>query len=341
VAAVSLLVAGFSGIAWFRTRRRLAESRLEREDLANSSLVIEEERRMLELVAKGASLTEVLSTLIRAIERISPGAICTVMLLDEEHRRFLSIASGPSLPPEYFQALHDLEIGPEVGACGSAAFLNETVVVEDIATDYRFGPARHFVLSHGLRSCWSHPIRDSRSNVLGTFAMYHLQIARPRSEELRMARAAAQLAGNAIERIRAEKALSETRRRLSLAERVARFGTWEADFSKATLTISEGTAAMMELPGDKRELTVEEFNAMIHPDDLGALHAAADPANAHGETILNEFRLVLPSGSVRWMRSHWRFDMGDGPPDAIDRGHDRYHGGEGHAGRLAAGACGR
>ena len=186
--ALSLLVAGFSGIAWLRTRRRLAESRLEREDLANSSLVIEEERRMLELVAKGASLTEVLSTLIRAIERISPGAICTVMLLDEEERRFLSIASGPSLAPEYFQALHGLEIGPEVGACGSAAFLNETVVVEDIATDRRFAIARQFVLSHGLRSCWSHPIRDSRSNVLGTFAMYHLHIARPRSEELRMAR---------------------------------------------------------------------------------------------------------------------------------------------------------
>ena len=71
---------------------------------------------------------------------------------------------------------------------------------------------------------------------------------------------------------------------------------------------------MMERPGHKRELTVEEFNAMIHPEDLGALRAAANPANAHGETILNEFRLLLPSGSVRWMRSHWRFDTGDGPP---------------------------
>ena len=240
--ALSLLVAGFSGIAWLRTRRRLAESAREREDLANSSLVIEEERRMLELVAKGASLTEVLSTLIRAIERISPGAICTVMLLDEEERRFLSIASGPSLPPEYLQALHGLEIGPEVGACGSAAFLNETVVVEDIATDYRFALARDFVLSHGLRSCWSHPIRDSRSNVLGTFAMYHLHIARPRSEELRMARAAAQLAGNAIERIRAEKALSETSKAAESGRESGAIRDLGSRFRrKPLITISEGT----------------------------------------------------------------------------------------------------
>ena len=314
IAAALVPVTGISAAGWLRTRRRLAESAREREDLANSSLVIEEERRMLELVARGAPLTEVLNTLTRAIERISPGAMCTVMLLDEEHRRYLSIASGPSLPEEYVQALHDLEIGPDVGACGSAACLNETVVVEDIATDYRFAQAREFVLSYGLRSCWSQPIRDSRNNVLGTFAMYHRHPARPRSEELRMTRAAAQLAGNAIERIRAEKALSETGKRLSLAERVARFGIWEADFAKGTITFSEGLAAMLELAGDRRKVAVEEFDAMVHPDDLGALRAAADPANAHEGTIQNEFRLLLPSGAVRWMRSQWRFEMTDHPP---------------------------
>lgn len=314
IAAGLFPIAGIATAGWLGTRRRLAESAREREDLANSSLVIEEERRMLELVAKGAPLSEVLNTLTRAIERISPGALCSVMLLDEEQRQYLSIASAPSLPEEYVHALHDLEIGPDVGACGSAASRNETIVVEDIATDFRFAQAREFVLSYGLRSCWSQPIRDSRNNVLGTFAMYHGHTARPRSEELRMARAAAQLAGNAIERIRAEKVLSDTTKRLSLAERVARFGIWEADFSKATINCSEGLAAMMELPAGKRLLAVEEFDAMVHPDDVGALRAAADPANATAGTVQDEFRLMLPSGSIRWMRSHWRFELTDGPP---------------------------
>src|SRR5579863_2685584 len=156
-----VLVSGVAATGWFRTWRRLAESTREREDLANSSLVIEEERRMLELVAKGAPLSEVLNTLTRAIERISPGALCTVMLLDEEHRRFLMAASGPSVGAEYLQAINGLEIGRDVGACGAAAFRNETVVVEDISTDYKFEQARDFVLSHGLRSVWSQPIRDS------------------------------------------------------------------------------------------------------------------------------------------------------------------------------------
>jgi hypothetical protein len=146
---------------------------------AKSALVIEVERQMLELVAKGASLSEVLDTLTRAIEQLSPESHCTIMLLDEEHRRYLSIASGPSLPPVYLQALGRLEIGPEVGACGSAAFRNEAIVIDDIATDYRFASARDFVLSHGLRSVWSQPIRDSRNTVLGTFAIYRRKVATP------------------------------------------------------------------------------------------------------------------------------------------------------------------
>jgi diguanylate cyclase (GGDEF)-like protein len=314
IAAALLLATGISTTGWVRFRRRLADSTRERADLANSSLVIEQERRMLELVAQGAPLGEVLNTLTLAIERISPGALCTVMLLDEEHRRYLTAASGPSLSPEYLQAVNGLEIGPEVGACGTAAFLNETVVVSDIGTDPKFALARDFVLGHGLRSCWSQPIRDSGNNVVGTFAIYHRYVAKPRSEELRMARAAAQLAGNAIERIRAGKVLSETARRLSLAERVARFGIWEANFAKSTVTISEGTAAMMELPLDKRILTVDEFDALIHPDDLRALRSSVDTSKQHGETNQNEFRLVLPSGAVRWVRSHWSFELGEGAP---------------------------
>jgi len=315
IAAALVLAAGIVATAgWRNARRRLAECVREREDLANSSLVIEEERRMLELVAKGAPLSEVLNTLTLAIERISPGAICTVMLLDEEQGRFLSMASGPSLPQEYVRALQGLEIGPDVGACGAAAFRNEMVVVEDIATDGKFAVARDFVMSHGLRSVWSQPVCGSGNNVLGTFAIYHRHIATPRPEELRMARAAAQLTGNAIERIRAEKALSEAAKRLNLAEKVARFGVWETNLPKGIVTISEVMAAIMECPADKRQLTVQELDAMIHPEDLGALKAAMDPANPSEGTIQNEFRLMLPSGSVRWVRSHWRFDLSESPP---------------------------
>src|SRR5579863_294386 len=108
IATLLLLGVGVAGFGWFRTARRLDVTTREREDLTKSALVIEVERQMLELVAKGASLTEVLDTLTHAIERLSPESLCTVMLLDEEHRRRLLVASGPSLPAEYLQAANNL-----------------------------------------------------------------------------------------------------------------------------------------------------------------------------------------------------------------------------------------
>jgi diguanylate cyclase (GGDEF)-like protein len=314
IAAGSLLGVGVAGFGWLTTARRLNVSKREREDLVNSARVIEVERQMLELVAKGASLSEVLDTLTRAIEQLSPESHCTIMLLDEKHRRYLSLASGPSLPPAYLQALERLEIGPDVGACGSAAFRNETIVIDNIATDYRFAEARDFILSHGLRSCWSQPIRDSRNTVLGTFAIYRRKVAIPRAEELRMTRVAAQLAGNAIERIRAEIHLRETVERLNLAETVARFGIWECDFQKDIMTLSAGLALMMERSMSQFQLTRPEFYAMVHPEDRGSLRDAINPADARAGTIQDEFRLVLPSGAIHWMRSRWCFEPGESPP---------------------------
>jgi diguanylate cyclase (GGDEF)-like protein len=310
-----LLVTVVGGAAgWIVASGRANKKPRQEGDLATSSLVTEIERRMLELVAKGAPLKEVLDTLTEAIERISPESLCTIMLLDEEDKGRLLISSGPSLPQAYLQATNGLEIGPEVGACGTAAFTNETVIVEDIATDHRFAAARDFVLSHGLRSCWSQPIRDSRGSVLGTFATYRRVISSPRPDELSLARVAAQLAGNSIERVRAEKQLKDAIKRLNLAEQAAQFGIWEADFQKNIITLSPGLAALMERPPQKLQLTRAEFESMVHPEDRNALWSSAHQRKPLTESIQEEFRLVLPSGALRWMRSQWGFEQGMDPP---------------------------
>jgi diguanylate cyclase (GGDEF)-like protein len=285
----------------------------ESEELATSSLVTETERAMLELVANGAPLAAVLDTLTRAIERISPQSLCTIMLLDEVHRRRLLMASGPSLPRAYLDAADGLEIGPDVGSCGSAAYRNETTIVEDIATDHRFAAAREFVLGYGLRSCWSQPIRDSKGSVLGTFATYRRVASRPRPQELRLARVAGQLAGNAIERIRAQRELADAVRSLNLAETAARFGIWEADFERDTVTISSGLAALLERPAARCELSRTEFEAMVHPDDRHALWSGNEGGRRTSGTLQAEFRLILPSGALHWMRSQWMFVPGSKP----------------------------
>ena len=296
--------------------RRLGESLRDREKLERSSRVMEEERRVLELIAKGCSLKEVLNALTAAIERMAPECYCTVLLLDEEGKQLWE-GSGGGLPPEYMQGVNGLVIGPEVGACGSAAFRNETTVIEDIANDHRFGAARDFVLSFGLRACWSVPIRDSKQKVLGTFAMYHKHPATPHDSDLRVVEAGAHLAGNAIERLRAEEKLRENAERIAISEKAAAFGIWQTDVRTDMLSFSEGFAALIGLTGKPLRMHLEQWKEMIHPEDLAGLHAAAEKAMVVDGSFNAEFRVILPDKTVRWMRSQSRVAGEDGRPQLV------------------------
>jgi PAS domain S-box-containing protein len=306
-----------STLGWLRTRRLLIACVREQDADKHSSQFIKEERQVLNLIAGGASLRAVLDALTAGIERMAPGCFCSVLLLDEDRRHLLEGSAG-GLPPDYMRAVNGLEIGPEVGSCGSAAFLNQTVIVTDIAADYRWKAAKELPLGFGLRACWSVPIRDSKNQVLGTFAMYHPQASAPHSRELGVVEAGAHLAGNAIERLTAEKRLREIAERLKLAEAAACFGIWELDVADQSMMLSEGAAAMHGFAGGAQRRSVAEMNALIHPDDWEAANAAAQRGIAERETYHAEFRAIKPDGTYRWCRIEGRAEGdGDLPPRVI------------------------
>jgi diguanylate cyclase (GGDEF)-like protein len=115
--------------------------------------------------------------------------------------------AGPSLPPHYFAAIDGVVIGPNVGTCGSAAWVGQLMITEDIAEDPRWAPIRDFAVDAGLRHCWSMPIKAPDDQVLGTLAFYGPRPRYPLPEHLALMRDGARLAGIAIERHRMMEAL--------------------------------------------------------------------------------------------------------------------------------------
>jgi PAS domain S-box-containing protein len=296
---------------WRRTHRHLADATREQKALAHSFQYIEEERQVLQLVANGASLTQVLDALTAAVERMAPNCFCSVLLLDEEGTH-LRTGSGGSLPAGYMKMVDGLPIGPDVGSCGSAAFRNQTIVVHDIATDYRWAVAKDLPLSFGLHACWSVPVRDSNQRVLGTFAMYHQRPASPHARELEVVEAGAHLAGNAIERLTAERKLKENAERLRLAEEAAGFGVWEMDATTRLVTVSEGASILSGLTGGAVRVHADELTRLIHPDDESITSKDMQIAIASGNRLQSEFRVMLPDGALRWCRSKARVERESG-----------------------------
>jgi PAS domain S-box-containing protein len=164
------------------------------------------EKRLLEMVAKGDSLSAILDAICRLVEELCSGCLCSILLLDSSGKR-LWHGAGPSIPKPYAQAIDGVVIGPNVGSCGSAAYRAEQVIVSDIATDPRWTGFREDALTNGLRACWSTPILSLENRVLGTFAMYYREPRSPAPRHQDVIEQITHLASIAIQRKRAEEAL--------------------------------------------------------------------------------------------------------------------------------------
>ena len=162
--------------------------------------------KVLERMAQGAPLREVLGAVVDMVEAQFPHAICSVMLLDADGIR-LRHGASTRLPQELIEAYEGVEIGSGQGSCGTAAFERRSVIVTDIATDPLWDDWRELALGNGLQACWSAPIFSSTHQVVGTFATYHRSPHAPVAAEIELADACAQITGIAIERHRAEMQL--------------------------------------------------------------------------------------------------------------------------------------
>ena len=188
----------------------------------NSELRERLRAEILERITSDDPLPELLAFIALTVEKESPEALCSILLVDEEDL-YLTVGAAPSLPNEYNSVVSRVRIGEGVGSCGTAAFRRERVVVEDINTHpfwEGFIPAQ----KAGLQSCWSEPIFSSSTKLLGTFAIYHRTPAAPGEEEIRRIQQAAAFAAIAIERSRDKQEREQLEQLLSQSQKMEAIG---------------------------------------------------------------------------------------------------------------------
>jgi formate hydrogenlyase transcriptional activator len=110
---------------------------------------------------------------------------------------------------------------------------------------------------------------------------------------------------SALERQAAFTQLRDAEERMTLAADSAEAGFWALDFRTGLHWGTERALAIFGL-GPNELLSVESFEALVHPDDLGNVRTMLERSRHEAGPLNVEYRIVLANGDVRWVASRGR-----------------------------------
>lgn len=98
-----------------------------------------------------------------------------------------------------------------------------------------------------------------------------------------------------------EEALIQANERLGLAQRAAGAGIWDWDIQSDTLTWSNELFQLFGVDPATTQACFASWRRVLHPDDLPAAERQIHRSVEDHTPLHNQYRVVLPSGQVRWI----------------------------------------
>lgn len=225
---------------------------------------------LLEALARGEGLKDVLQAVTRSVEGDLPLARVSVLLLDSG-AKVLRLAAAPSLPPELIEASDGVAASLADGSLGAI----------DIARDPAWALFRERARHHGIKACWSEHITLANGTTAGTLAAYVTEARGPTPDEWARLKEAAQIAALALQREEGDRQRRTAERRFRDFTSAAGDWLWEADTEGRLTYISQRFTDVTGIPLERViRRTVFEPD-LIRPD-------------AHYTEILRRLRLRLP-----------------------------------------------
>jgi PAS domain S-box-containing protein len=217
----------------------------------------------------------------------------------------------------------------EVAFCAHAILQPDLLVVPDASADERFAnnplvtspPSIRFyagaplvtaeghalgtlcVIDHKPRELTAEQARALRSLANQVVAQFRLrkQLAEQTRINAELTRANETLRGVVAHRQRTEQALRESEQWLDLAMRVSRQGPWEADLVAKRVTPNN---QILGIPDGSMPMDLDEFAALVHPDDTVARALALDDVlSGRSSQYKAEYRMRDGKGQWAWVYS--------------------------------------
>lgn len=189
----------------------------------------------------------------------------------------------------------------------------EPVLVSDASCDPSLEAYMPALEKEGIAGMAFIPL-VSLGRVIGKFMLYFPEPHELTAEEQQLALVIASQVAFAIERMRAEDLALRSEERLLFALDAASMGTFEWNLVSNSVRWSPNLERVHGLPPGTFDGTFKSYEKEIHPDDHDRVLSTVRRAVDEGTPYEIEYRIVTPSGSIKWLEGKGRVEYeGDRP----------------------------
>jgi PAS domain S-box-containing protein len=271
------------------------------DDRKRAEALLAAEKQLLEMVADGHSMSEILEALCHLVESTASGGYCSVVLVDPSGTH-LEHGAAPSLPASLINSIIGRPVNVDSGPCAMAAYLNEQVIAPDLTSETRWAAYAWcpMALAHGLQACWSAPFSSTAGKVLGAFAIYYNEPRTPTSLHQSLIERFIHIASIAVERAQNDAAMKRSEAFLAEAQHLSSTGSFSWRVATDEITWSEQLYRIFEFDQGV-PVTLELIGTRVHPEDIPLLYDMIARARGAGGDFEYEHRVQMPDRSVKYL----------------------------------------
>jgi PAS domain S-box-containing protein len=246
-------------------KRAEKESVAWKDELAAELMAMSRLHEFSTRLLSKAGLLPLLEEVLNAIIALQNADFGNVQLYDPETKTLEIVAHRGFQRSflDYFSSVNE-----PGAACGRAMQRRERVIIEDVLADPDFEPHRQIAASAGFRAVQSTPLFSRSGEPLGMISTHFRQPHRPSGHDLRFTDLYARLAGELIERQRAEEALGASEERFRRYFELGLIGMAMTSPTKGILEVNDELCVMLGY--ERSELLKKTWAEMTYQDDLAA-----------------------------------------------------------------------
>ena len=174
-------------------------------DLRRAERLASSQSEVLELIARGAPLAEILERCVELVEENGVGGRSSIYLLEDEH---LEIRAGRA-PRALNEWMREPPRTPPRCLCDVAIASGEAAFIREVADAAMHDGLRSLAVELGIQAAWSQPIHSAGTGeVVGTLSTIYDEPHAPSGHELLVGELACSLVAIALERVATEARLA-------------------------------------------------------------------------------------------------------------------------------------